>query len=253
MIKNKKDNAFSHFKKNPKLLKCKKAQEDSTITWIVAIFIIVLILMFYLIITFSMSVKNSLNWNGEVNSNGVSYLQDLGSSQTLFSVLNSEIQFNGKNTKIMNAILDSFDAYFETKNSEGYSLVEKYGLDNYDDISRTTKSKMITDGFKEESVDKINAQNQNLADEIRKILDLYCWKYRLAIPQGMISEEGLQSSDSLGNRIYFNLGKGDPFPVDWTPTAGFILKYRRAKTSIKFTELIECSQLTKIGGRKNES
>lgn len=225
----------------------KKAQEDSTLVWIIATFIILFILIVYFFIAFSMTENKSFSSKDVVKENEAYYSQDFSLSENFFSILNSEINFNGKKEKVISAIIDSFDSYFETKNSEGINLVEKYGLDNYNDISRTTRDRKISDGFNANELDKIDNQNKELVDELKNILDKYCRKYRLAIPQGMITEKGkLESSDALGNRIYFVMSWGD-ISNEWTPDVGFNISYKRFMTNIKFTQLIECFNSKIIG------
>jgi len=227
----------------------KRGQEDSTLVWIVATFIIMFILLVYFLIAFSMTEVKSSGLNNDVKENEAYNLQDFSLSENFFSILNSEINFNGKKEKVITAILGSFETYFETKNSQGINLVEKYGLDNYNDISRTTRSKKISDGFNEAELDKIDSQNQELVSEINKTLEKYCSKYRLAIPQGMITERGkLENSDALGSRIYFVMSWGDN-PAEFNPTVGFNVTYRGFMTNIKFTQLKECSDSKMIGGQ----
>lgn len=227
----------------------KGGQEDSTLVWIAATFIILFILTVYFFIAFSMAEKKSYGLN-DIKENEVYYSQDISLSENFFSVLNSEINFNGKREKVISAILESFGTYFETKNSDGVNLVEKYGLDNYNDISRTTRDKKISDGFNTDDLDKIESQNQELVSEIKKILDRYCSSYRLAIPQGMITEKGkLESSDALGSRIYFVMSWGDN-PSEFNPAVGFNVTYKGFMTNFRFTQLKECINSKIIGGQE---
>lgn len=231
------------------LLKCKKAQEDATIVWIATTFIIIFILVVYFFFAFSMTEIKSLSSREDFKENEAYYTQDISSSENFFSILNSEINFNGKKEKVISAILESFDSYFETKDTEGRNLVEKYGLNNYNDISRTTRDKKIKDGFNANELDKIDSQNLELVNEINKTLSKYCSKYRLAIPQGMITEKGrLESSDALGSRIYYVMSWGDN-PADFNNKVGFNITYRGSMTDIKFTQLKECSGTIMIGGQ----
>ena len=228
----------------------RKAQIDSTLVWFFAIFIIMFILIIFITIAFLMADQKSLFGNPGATETAIGSSNDIGVSESLFSLLNSEISYNGKNIRVIDAVFSSFDSYFETKSS-GINLIQKYGLDNYDDISRTTKEQMIKDGFDSAQIDNISNQNQMLALEVKKKLDNYCTKYRFAVPQGVISEDGkLESSDSLGNRIYFLMNKGDPFPADWTPTVVFNVSYRGVITNIQFVELKNCSGQGTLGGQK---
>ena len=229
----------------------KRAQIDSTLVWFFAIFIIMFILILFITIAFLMADKKSIFGTSSANTNYISSSNDPGTSQTLFSVLNSKISYNGKTESVMNSILDSFGSYTDAKSPNG-SLVDKYGIGNYYDISRTTKSQMVSDGFDSLEIDKINSQNQMLALEVKKKLDLYCSKYRLGVPQGMITEEGkMVSSDSLGNRIYFSMSMNDPFPVDWSPVIKMNISYNGLMTDIEFTELEKCMNQSVIVGQKN--
>jgi hypothetical protein len=221
----------------------KKAQIDSTLVWVVSIFIIVFILSIFLVIVFVMADKKVLTNANDINSNEISNPYDIAISENLFSILNSEIQVNGKSQKVIYAVKDSFNNYFETKSSTGISLIEKYGVDKYGDISGTSRDVMVNSGFNPSDLDKIDTQNQNLARELKKILDRYCNKYQLAIPQGVITEEGiLQSSDKFVIDNYID---------SYTPIALYNFSYLGTSSDIRFVMLRGCYGGEIIGGDKN--
>lgn len=222
----------------------KQAQEDSTIVWIGAIFIIIFILSLYLVVSFLMTEKKFWTEDSSAAINQGGFNKDVGLSEDFFSFLNSEVEFNGKKEKAIDAILFSLDAYFETK-SAGVSLIDKYGLYNGEDISRVSVSKMESDGFKSEEIAKIKTNDGLLAEELKKQLDLHCIRYKLGIPQGLISEEGFRGADALGNRIFFNVGKDNP--QDWNAAVNYNIIYRGKTMKIEYTQLKECISGKTIG------
>jgi hypothetical protein len=220
----------------------KKAEVGTTLTWFAAIFVIVFILIIFLLTVFLMADKKILTSSDNLKQNDLGVSDELGINENLFSILNSEISYNGKSIKAYDAILDSFDTYFETR-ANGVSLVEKYGVNKYEDISGTSRDKMVNSGFDNVELDKIYTQNQMLALELKKKLDLYCSKYKLAVPEGVLTEEGkFESSDNFENGIY----------EGWTPVAKLSISYRGVFTEIRFTELKECSGNGIIGGQSND-
>ncbi len=264
---NKKGNAFSHFKSNNLLLKpqkfflrnfcsdqeskrfltCKKAQEDSTLVWIAAVFVILFILIVFIGVAFSMSTEKSFNWESKVEENGILYTGNIALSQNLLSILDSEIELNGQGKKAIAAIMDSYDLYFDTKSTiGGYSLIEKYGLNIYN-VSRDNK---IYDGFRQEDLDKIDSMNDNLTEQLMKVLNKYCTNYKLTIPQGVITEKGkLTGAEKLSaNRVYFSTS--DPPITEWTMVVQFPVTYRGMHTVFQFTELNSCSPYKRIGSQE---
>ncbi len=224
-------------------MKNKLGQEDSTLVWIAAIFVILFILVVYIGVAFSMSTIKSFNWESSVKENGILYTGDIALSQNLFSILNSEIVINDRRQKAITAIMDNYDLYFETKSvNGGYSLIEKYGLNIYN----VSRDKKIYDGFTEEDLDKIDSRNNNLTEQLIKILDKYCTNYKLTVPQGVITERSkLAGIDSSVNRLYFSIN--DPSITEWAMVVQFPATYRGMSILFQFTELKSCSPYQRIG------
>ncbi len=193
----------------------KNAQEDSTLVWIFAVFVILFILVVFIGVAFSMNIEKSFNWESGVKENGILYTGDIALSQNLYSILNSEIELNGKKQKAIVAIMDNYDLYF----------------DNPRDLN------------------KIDSLKDNLTQELKKILDKYCTNYKLTIPQGVITENGkLASAETSANRVYFSIN--DPPISEWTMVVQFPVTYRGTPTVFQFTELNICSPYKRIGSQE---
>ncbi len=225
----------------------KQGQIDSVLTWFIAIFIIMFILIVYLIVAYLMAEKKS--WTSEeLIINEQMALEDIGYSESFFAFLNSEIEIDGKQQKTLDVILSSFDAYFNIKSSSGESLIDKYGLDNADDITRTSKAKMISDGFNEDELSKIEERNLLLAKLLREKINFICEGYKLGLPFGLVNnnEENMISSDVLGDRIFFVLPED---PLEWTKVISYKMNYRGKQIKIEYIQLKKCLGEGVIGGQ----
>ena len=156
-------------------------------------------------------------------------------------------KINGKKEKAINTILSNLDLYFETKSSSGESLIDKYGLDNADDITRVSKGKMISDGFNENELAKIEEKNLLLAKLLKEKLNFFCESYKLGLPFGLVNEkeENIQTSDVLGDRIFFVFPED---PLDWTKVTSYKMNYRGKQIKIEYIQLKKCSGEGVIGG-----
>jgi hypothetical protein len=213
--------------------------DEDFLAWVVVTFISLFILFIYLVICFGYGSAVSLT-PGKNAATVFSTQSDIVSTESFIGFLNSEVVFDGKKEKVVKAVTDSFDLYFETKSSTGVNLVHKYGLYHYNDISSVSRSQMISDGFDSKAIDKIIENNKALADLFKSRLDLYCKMYKFGMPFGLVDERVImQSSDPLGNMVYYV--RKDPFPVDWNPVIKIPFTYREKNASFQYTQLKTCS------------
>ena len=226
-----------------KIINNKSAAIGTTLTWIVALFIIFFLLIIFLFIVFAMSLPKFWSFNPENEISVVNGLNpDPATIESTFSVLNSPVTIDSKSQRAEDAILSVFELYFDTKNSDSVSLVDKYGLYNYDDITRTTKTTFLKDGFNEIEINNIDSKKQELFNELKKQLDNYCDSYKFGTPFGNIeyNADSFGSSDSMGNMVYFNLFKD---PTDWSKVIEIKRSYRGKEIKFQLIMTKKCSNI----------
>jgi len=186
-----------------------RAQEDSTLVWIFSIFVILFILVVYIGVAFSMTLDKSFNWKADVKTQDVS--ADNAIYQNLFLILNSKIEFNGKQEKIIDVVYATSLEYLEIK--------EKQGFD----------SRKMQD-FQE--------KNKQLILAIQNNGKQVCSGFYVLFPFGFLSEkEFLEDREGVGNEFLLNV-RGES---DYSPVISYSTKYNGKDIKIKYRQKNICS------------
>jgi hypothetical protein len=188
----------------------KKGQIDSTLTWFVAIFIIMFILMVFLVIIFLMADKKSLTGMNDVKNNGVDLTNDPGVSEGMFAILNSKILYNGKTILVLDAVINSSLEFIEAS--------KIYGIDSVE-------------------VKQLHEKQNELALSIVGLRS-FCNDSSLLAPFGLINSD------------YFLIGKegktNDYLVQDideskYTPIVSYNINYNGTEIKIKYKQPLNCS------------
>ena len=195
----------------------KKALEDSLFTWIIAFGVIVFIMVLYFVFLSAVFGKDKLTSDVEIVFEESNVNLELNSR--FLSFLNSKISVDSKlvdgkeekNEKIIDVIRNSLNPYFEIKNDKEENLISKYGIKVLTENHIDLQNKMLANGFDDSDWSEFVKANGEFAQgggikEMRKLLDKFCDKYILEIPQGIITEEVYKIGERYSgedNIIYF--------------------------------------------------
>lgn len=106
------------------MIKNKKAETlGSTLTWMVAIFIIVFILIIFIAATLFISLKKE---GIGITKEELKRKSDLFSTKTLVSLLNTDVSVNGNEKKIKNMIAEWADSRDKKMKNEIKNKIEEY-------------------------------------------------------------------------------------------------------------------------------
>jgi hypothetical protein len=217
----------------------KKAAIGETFTWLAAVFVIFFIMVLYLFFLSVMGIKKVYFEKDKITVEEGSP-GNLAELQSFYSLLDTQIEFNGKNQTILDSMLDNLDMYFETSSEYPAvgTLIERYGVNRAEDISSVTRSRMLEEGFRLEDLQEIDKQRVILANLIRAELDNQCDEYFFLMPQGLITEQGLLASSTiLGIDTFANT----PEKLSkWTPTIRHKVTYRGKQIEIKYRQRNDC-------------
>jgi len=211
----------------------------TTLTWFVGVLIVFFIIMVFIVATTVLAGVKKVSFEGEGIILEESSSEVLEIQRKLVNVLNNEIEFNGEKQEVLDAVFSSLDVYFDTESEilGVGSLIEKYGVDNYNDISRVDRVDMIQDGFDGDVIAEIGKVNQNFGNELKEILKLHCDEFFLSIPQGVITEKGFQSPLVLDENVFYD---SEEMLVSWTQILIYDFVYRGQVFKIKYRVLREC-------------
>jgi hypothetical protein len=221
----------------------KKAQIDSTLVWFFAIFIIMFILIIFITISFLMADQKSLFGNSVANENSLGTLNDAGVTESFFSLVNSNIEYNGKSERIMDAVLNSSYEFLNESSINGMGSVQ---------------------------VKQINEKNKGLALIISERGKAFCPVFYLMTPFGLINQDSFftgnvmmansysipKTSKSLNiPTVSYDRSTNTPaFSYDdseFSPTVSYSINYSGKDIQIEFKQLKNCSGAGKLGGQKN--
>lgn len=209
----------------------KKALEDSLFTWIAAFLVIVFIMIVYFVFVLFLFGEEKLT--GDVDIIFEESKTELDLNLKFLSLLSSKIIVDGKDEKVIDVIKNSLDPYFEIKNDEGESFVEKVGLNTLSEDQKTLNNRMFAFGLNEEEWNNFLMIGSDFEDnkvkEIIKELDKFCnvdrWDgYFLEVPQGIITKNGLRNKGIFTEENIF----------DYTTPIIHKTNYRGENIEIKF-------------------
>lgn len=214
----------------------KKSQIGSTLTWLVAFFIIFFIIIIFLSFTALISAKKIISSGSDV---GIEKYDSsvLKAQRHFLNFLNSPAKVNGKKKKMSELIISSLDVYFDTKSeypAQG-SFVDSFGIYGLVDMLR---SEARDRGFRIEDMQAIDEKKSEIASLISKKLKEDCSEFYILIPQALINEQGLSASPKVMGKDVF-IDNYDNL-LKFTPTISFKFYYKDKKIEIKYRELKEC-------------
>jgi len=230
----------------------KRGLEDSFFTWVFAFLFIAFFMLVYLFGVFAMSGKSSLfNFlSGEavIVEEGS---KDLILNKKFLSFLNSEVEFEDGEKKIIDAIKESLDDYFEIKNNKGKSFIEVLGVEgiDYEDLA-VRNNKLIGKDFSQAAFSELAEITRRYEEDgfflnkVQKEFGEICSKYRFKTPLGMVSEHGFRAGSYSENSL---ISKEEETSFDWTPVIIHKNNYRGENFEIKFRMLEKC-----VGGFEND-
>jgi hypothetical protein len=202
----------------------KKAQIDSTLTWTIAVFVILFILMVFLAIVFIMADKKSLTGAGEVTQNDILYSNDPAISEDLFSLLNSEISYDGKTERVMTHVINS-----------------SYEFLNISSVS----------GINSNEITQLHEKQKELALMIVEKGKLICNDFSLLTPFGLINPDyfivGVEGDKN--DYLIRNMDESK-----YSSTVTYKINYQGKDIKIMYKQLKNCSfgvQNNIIGGQNN--
>lgn len=177
----------------------KKSQEDTLMTWVVSILLWSIIIIIFLAVVFIRF--------GEKNSLEERKIDDINNKEFLI-FLNTEIELNGKKTRIINGIENSLDGFFEIKNEDGESFIEVFGIKGFNENREYLRDRMTAEGFDDEDWDSYLEREKEIQDGelIRKIIEelekrcnINRWdRYLLELPFGVVTSDGLKLKEAIG-------------------------------------------------------
>ncbi len=200
-------------------MKNKKAQIPTTITWVVAIIVIMLIMAIYLLVVGFMGGKKVFTGESmevEVVEGGDS---NLALNQNLFAVLNSLVEDEDKLLKDL--VLESVGPYIDNEISD---------INNLDKIRPALSEEFfITSNSREK--DNLVFLNS------KRILNNFCKDYMLKIPQGIIKSD---MDDFVSEEHFKTSNWKEVFLFEWTPEVEIEIPYKNNTIIIKYRQLENC-------------
>jgi hypothetical protein len=151
------------------------------------------------------------------------------------SILDREINYKGKQQKIVDAIKASLEPYFSAK------IEEKLGIFTIDTriakVNYGTSEELNDLGLSSEDVNAIKDGNLELANAIKAELDKMCNEYYFEIPQGVISHKNPLETNIMRGRMIFVMV---PRPPGYSPTLKYEFDYKNKKIELKYMMLKKC-------------
>lgn len=180
------------------MIRNKKAAIGATLIWIIATLIIFFIMIFYLFFVGIISVGSDKSEIGISESEEGLYV-----FEGFFSFLNTEVEYKGMMIDIEDAIVNSIEKYNSIENTDGEGLLDKYGIEVFDENLDSLNRKMLVQGFDESDYNQYIAfrsedQDVELVPLIVRELNNYCNEFYLSIPQGLVTREGLKVREAEG-------------------------------------------------------
>lgn len=222
----------------------KRGLEDSLFSWIVAFSLICFIMLIYLIIVtvqYSTGSNSSLSIEPEKTSS-------LEETQFLL-LLSHEINVRGKSIRILDALNQQLDPFFEIKNDKGETFTQIFGLSALNGNPSELRRDLYVRGFSENSWDQfITAQGVlSESETTKKIIEEFrslcsspiANSFLLGLPYGVITPDGLKSPQLLEQDIFVDT---DENLLVYTPTITFQSVYRGESFELHFRRYKECNE-----------
>ncbi len=214
------------------MIKNKKAQEESTLTWLVAVFVILFILVVFLFLTGAIAGKKKIDTTFNALSSPEKAVEntenDVFSGNKIFFAL----RWKDNNQKLLNSI----DIY--TTDSIVVNLLKRYNGDInkldvfYYDLTNNNDFAVTENGKKSIANDK------ELFSSLKETLDPLCDDYLLKIPQGVIRKGNSGFvSEAVAMNPFNNNKELLSFWKDWTVIK---ISYKNNIIEIKYRELLKC-------------
>jgi len=225
----------------------KKAQEEVASLLVVFIVVIgfVLITLLFMLAVFSIAGSRNVadtvgNW---LSIEGWKSQEKQLPIDNFFAILNSEIEFQGKNVKVVDFIELSLEDYYEIKSGQGKNLIDVFGTEREQNFATMTKPDFLLNGFSSDDWDKIielREREREVSQEIVRVLEKYCDVFVLEIPQGAIGEKGW---DVYGKTSLVNTAKASR--LDWTKDAVYEFNYKGTDMEVRYRQLQDCLEWNK--------
>lgn len=221
----------------------KMAQIPATLTWFIGFLIIFFVMLMFIFFTLLATASREIDvqpmdWSSV----------ELEVQRDLMVFLNSPVEIDGKEKRIIEVISSSLDPYFELEDQfkndgKEMSLIDwSYG---YYSGAPDSLEKMWADRgssnpvgtfFEDKSLNEIMRNDLDLGKQLSQELDKFCNKYYLQLPQGVVKPGGMSTKLALGNGIF------DGNEDLWTPTIKFNFLYKGKVFEIQYRQLRICEK-----------
>lgn len=232
------------------MMKDRKAQIPSTLTWIIGFLIIFFVMIIFLSSTIVFSGLKGVDVDEPVKYN----LGVLESQRILIGFLNSPVEVGGEPKEMQDLILASLEPYFTLKDKhKGEKTLIDWAGSFYKGTRPLEQIGIVdaSDMFEESKLVDLQDANNKFGEEIAGRLDKECCECFLQIPQGIVRAgssvedkgKGLrQRKDTAG------LGaiQDDPFNIndenykDWKPIVSIMIPYEGRIFKIRYRESGKC-------------
>jgi len=161
------------------ILNNKKSQIGATITWIVAVIVILFIMVIYVLVTMGIAAAKGASKDSVQKSASENVIL----TEELMSIVNAPI---GNNEILTDEIKSSLDYYI------GNELIMKAVGGNINNLTR------IKDSLSQELLVNTKASDEKLKTDAEKILDSICGSYIFQTPNLKIDKSKTNSQEILG-------------------------------------------------------
>ena len=222
----------------------KNAREYSLLPWIIFLFIFLGLMTVMVMIYVFLAGGKLATGEGPAIEVVVS---DKIVVENIIGVFNEKVFVDSKEQRIGDLIIDSLSPYFEIKNDEGISFVDKFGVDVINEPFDSLKGRMLAQGFDEDDWKEFGSAKQEnqegeyvaeLVNRLNKFCDKDRWdSFLMETPQGILTKNGLKLKEALGSDLFFN--SQDKLNL-YTPTTSFKIYYYGKEFEIKYRQLKDC-------------